>query len=118
MFLVSTREQQLPDILTEISIPHGAKLMNRADKAKVAATLEKEHLREPGMGAAMLAILVMLGTTAVLFVLVYLVMVAITPLQGRHSKPPAPAAPVLQQQNPAPAPTATPATAPAPTTVR
>ena len=69
--------------------------MNNAQKAKAAAAMEEEHLREPGMGAAMVAVLVMLLTTAVLFVLVYLVMVAITPMEARSSKQPA--APAVQK---------------------
>lgn len=75
--------------------------MNNADKAKVAAALEEEHLREPGIGAAMLAVLVMLFTTAVLFVLIYLVMVAITPMEARKKSVPA-GIPAVQQQEPAP----------------
>jgi len=72
--------------------------MNNAQKAKAAAAMEEEHLREPGMASAMLAVLVMLLTTAVLFVLVYLVMVAITPMEARGSKQPvAPAIPAVQK---------------------
>jgi len=73
------------------------KLMNNAQKAKAAAAMEEEHLREPGIGAAMLAVLVMLLTTAVLFVLVYLVMVAITPMGVRGKQPAAPAIPAVQK---------------------
>ena len=71
--------------------------MNNAQKAKVAAAMEEEQLREPGMGAAMLAVLVMLLTTAVLFVLIYLVMVAITPMEARGTKPAAPTIPEVQK---------------------
>ena len=81
--------------------------MNNADKAKVAAALEEAHQNEPGMAAAMLAVLVMLLTTAVLYALIYLVMVAITPMEARNKKPAAPDIPAVQQQKGA-----------APTTVR
>ena len=76
--------------------------MNNAEKAKVAAALEEAHQNEPGIASAMLAILVMLGTTAVLFVLVYIVMVAITPLEARNKKPAAPDIPAVQQKDATP----------------
>lgn len=71
--------------------------MNNADKAKAAAILEEEHQNEPGMAAAMLAILVMLVTTAVLFVLIWVIMVAITPLEARNKRPALPDMPAVQK---------------------
>ena len=76
--------------------------MNNADKAKVAAALEEAHQNEPGVAAAMLAVLVMLVTTAVLFVLVYVVMVAITPLDARNKRPAAAEIPAVQQKDATP----------------
>jgi len=76
--------------------------MNNAEKAKVAAALEEAHQNEPGMVSALVAVLAMLLSTAVLFVLVYLVMVAITPMEARHKKPAAPDTPAVQQKDASP----------------
>lgn len=76
--------------------------MNNADRVRTAAALEEEHLAEPGIGAAMLAVLVMLLATVVLFGLVYILMVAITPIEARHTKPAVPEMPAVQQQDATP----------------
>jgi hypothetical protein len=77
--------------------------MNNADKAKAAAVLEEATANEPGVAAALVAIVVMLVTTAVLFLLVYLVMVAITPMEARNKRPAAPPEiPAVEQKGAAP----------------
>ena len=62
---------------------------------------EEEHRPEPGIGLAMLTVAVMLIVTGILCILIYGLMVAISPLDARQGKraaeaplvAPAPAAP-------------------------
>ena len=56
--------------------------MNGEDKAK-AAEAEEAASREPGMGKALLAVLVMLLSTLVLAALIYIVMITIVPTDRR-----------------------------------
>lgn len=49
--------------------------------------IPEEHNRpEPGIGLALITILVMLGVTAILSLLIYLLMVAISPLEPRKHR--------------------------------
>ena len=50
---------------------------------------EEENRPEPGFGLAMLAVVVIILTTAVLAVLIYGLMIAISPLEARDRTPPA-----------------------------
>src|SRR5688572_23234909 len=58
-------------------------LMNGDDKAK-AAEADEAARREPGMGSALLAVLVMILSTAILALLIYLVMVTVVPGEPRQ----------------------------------
>lgn len=59
--------------------------MTPEDKLEAAQAGDVER-GQPGMGAALLAVLVMILSTAVLAFLVYVVMVAIRPIEARHFK--------------------------------
>lgn len=60
--------------------------MTMSVEQRALAVAEEEERREPGMGSALLAILVMLFTTAVISALIYLVMIAIRPIEARNFK--------------------------------
>jgi predicted lipid-binding transport protein (Tim44 family) len=55
---------------------------------------------EPGLGLALLAVLVMLLVTAVLAGLIYLLMIAISPIDQRTPRSRTSASPVVEQQAP------------------
>ena len=71
--------------------------MNGEDKAK-AAEAEEAAQREPGMGRALLAVLVMLLSTLVLAALIYIVMITIVPTDRRTQHK----APAIEQPLPQP----------------
>lgn len=60
--------------------------MNAEDRAKAIEIEDEARGVPPGMGAALLTVLVMILTTAVLAFLIYLVMVAIRPIEARNFK--------------------------------
>lgn len=60
--------------------------MNGEDEAKALAAEERSR-GEPGLGAAMLAVVAMLFITAVLSLLIYGLMAAIRPIETRQPKP-------------------------------
>jgi len=60
--------------------------MSPEDRAKAIEVADAERGEPPGMGAALLTVLVMILTTAVIAFLIYLVMVAIRPIEARHFK--------------------------------
>ena len=64
---------------------------------------EEETVREPGYGLAMLTVLVMLLVVAVLSALIYVLMVAISPIESRKTKA-EPAVVVPATPSPAPVP--------------
>ena len=78
-------------------------------------TGEEGHRMEPGLGLALLTVLVMLLVTAVLAGLIYLLMVAISPIDQRTPRSKTSESPVVEQQAPPQAiqPAPTPAPAPA-----
>ena len=49
-------------------------------------TPEEEHRTEPGVGLALLAVLVMLLVTAILSGLIYVLMIAISPIDQRQPR--------------------------------
>lgn len=59
--------------------------MNGDDKAKAAAA-EEAASKEPGMGSALLAVLVMILSTAVLALLIYVVMITLVPSEPRQTR--------------------------------
>lgn len=74
------------------------------------ATGEEGHRMEPGLGLALLTVLVMLLVTAVLAGLIYLLMIAISPIDQRTPRSRPSESPVAEQQA-APAQAAQPAPA-------
>ncbi len=66
--------------------------MNAEDQLKAAQAEDLER-DQPGMGAALLAVLVMIVSTSVLALLIYIVMVTIVPTEPRQVRKPA----VLEQ---------------------
>ena len=63
--------------------------MDAEDQIK-AAESDDPGEAEPGMAAALLAVLVMILSTSVLALLIYIVMIAIVPIEPRQVKKPAP----------------------------
>ena len=64
---------------------------------------EEEHRPEPGYGLALLTVAVMLIVTAILCILIYGLMVAISPLEARKPRAATPAeVPVAPSQAPTP----------------
>ena len=59
--------------------------MNGDDQAK-AAEAEEAAQQEPGMGSALLAVLVILVSTSILAFLIYVVMVTVVPGASRPTK--------------------------------
>ena len=57
--------------------------MNGEDKARAAAS-GRSGAREPGMGSALIAVLVMILSTSILSLLIYIVMVTIVPSEPRQ----------------------------------
>lgn len=60
--------------------------MSPEDREKAIEVADAERGEPPGMGAALLTVLVMILTTAVVAFLIYLVMVAVRPIEARHFK--------------------------------
>lgn len=60
--------------------------MDAGDRAKALEAQEAAQA-EPGMGAALLAVLVMIVSTSILAFLIYLVMVTIVPGERKVSQP-------------------------------
>ena len=67
----------------------------------MSATPDEGSRMEPGLGLALLTVLVMLGVTAILAGLIYLLMVAISPIDQRRPGAAASGAPAAAQQAPA-----------------
>ena len=81
-----------------------------------ALIAEQEHRAEPGLGLALLTVLVMLLVTAVLGGLIYILMIAISPIDQRTPRSARTETPAVQQPAPgipAAEPTAPAAPAPA-----
>ena len=62
--------------------------MNAEDQIK-AAESDDPGEAEPGMAAALLAVVVMIASTSVLALLIYIVMIAVVPIEPRQVKKPA-----------------------------
>ena len=68
---------------------------------------ERANRPEPGFGLALIGVGVMLLIAAILCMLVYALMIAISPLEARKPRSSPPETPVVQPQTPTPAPTET-----------
>lgn len=66
-----------------------------------SATGDEGHRMEPGLGLALLTVLVMLLVTAILAGLIYLLMIAISPIDQRTPRAARSDTPALEQQAPA-----------------
>ena len=66
-----------------------------------AMTADDTHPAEPGIGLALLTVLVMLLVTGILAAIIYLLMVAISPIEQRTPKSRAPDAATVEQKAPA-----------------
>ena len=67
---------------------------------------EDAHRPEPGFGMALIAVGVMLVVTAILCALIYVLMIAISPLEPRKPRAATPDAPLVQPRTATPPQTA------------
>lgn len=69
-----------------------------------AMTADDRNRMEPGIGLAMLTVFVMLLVTGILAALIYLLMIAISPIEQRTPRAGAAGAPAVEQQAAPPVP--------------